>query len=767
MRRAGGGAADLGDRKPLLARQRRGRVEPEAAAAGRDPVCPVRAAPLRDAVREGESDAGPQSSLPFRRESELRTGGDALDPRLRGRGSELSHLLASPRAASARLPRSLRQRRSRSSRSASFPPSPRSDSSTAASAADLAPAARLGLDQHVGEARRQRQSGDRLAVRRSGGRPRRSRRATSSRLRASSIAAAGGGSSQASSRGSATPQMRAIEQQGAEIGLQDLGRVEARQARSRRFLPEPIDDSRRLPPGPAGALGDRGLARPLGDQPGDPGAAIVARPPGEAAIDDDPDSVEGQAGLGDRGGEHELAPARRRRRRSPRAARPDRGCRGAGGGRRRRAAGRAARRSARSRRRRAGRRAGSPSASPSARRIAAAISSSIRFSAERPIWRSSIGWLRPSLSIAGAPPISAAKRAPSRVADIATSRRSGRSARLRVERQSEAEIAVEAALVHFVEQHRRDALELRIGLDPVAEYALGQDQDPGRRRSLAVEPRRIADRRRRPLSPASSAIRSAAARAASRRGESSKISPAHQGSPSKAGATAVVLPAPGGATSTAFGPAREGGEQIRKDGDGWEARSHVRPSRMAKALSASALPDCRVSQAERLQCAGSGSCFAGGFGTEGCLQRMWPGARSLLEQWQRSIAVRDADAAARLRASDYAMTPAGRSVLAAMPRSPGSWRATRLCRPPAPGDRDRGERGGGRNSRRHRRALRLRIGGDHLPLDAQPEEERRYLARAQIGRGVRRTRPNRKRRRETKMRSPEARAGWPAGSSGW
>src|SRR6185437_13293473 len=58
------------------------------------------------------------------------------------------------------------------------------------------------------------------------------------------------------------------------------------------------------------------------------------------------------------------------------------------------------------------------------------------------------------------------------------------------------------------------------------------------------------------FSPASAAIRSAAARAASRRGERSRISPVHQGSPSRAGATPVVLPAPGGATRTALLPAR-------------------------------------------------------------------------------------------------------------------------------------------------------------------------------------------------------------------
>ena len=65
---------------------------------------------------------------------------------------------------------------------------------------------------------------------------------------------------------------------------------------------------------------------------------------------------------------------------------------------------------------------------------------------------------------------------------------------LRVERQRQAEIAVEAALVDLVEQHGGDAGQLGIGLDALQEDALGEDEDPGARRAPAVEPRGIADR---------------------------------------------------------------------------------------------------------------------------------------------------------------------------------------------------------------------------------------------------------------------------------
>ena len=62
---------------------------------------------------------------------------------------------------------------------------------------------------------------------------------------------------------------------------------------------------------------------------------------------------------------------------------------------------------------------------------------------------------------------------------MASSRRSGRKRGRGVERQRQPEVAVEAALVDLVEQHRRDAGELGIGLDAVEEDAFGQDEDPG------------------------------------------------------------------------------------------------------------------------------------------------------------------------------------------------------------------------------------------------------------------------------------------------
>ena len=212
-------------------------------------------------------------------------------------------------------PCSPRQRRRRSSRSASLPPRPRSVSSTATSAA-VAPQPRASASISMW-ARRGGSGSAAIGAAMGGGAavlveraergqpraaPRRARRRAADRARAGA-------------RGSATPQIAQSSSSARQVGFEDFGRVEARQACGRRFLPQA--DRRRPAPGaparPARWV-DRGLAGALGDQPGEAGGAVVARAAGEAAIDDDADAVEGQAGLGDRGGEDELAPARRRRR---------------------------------------------------------------------------------------------------------------------------------------------------------------------------------------------------------------------------------------------------------------------------------------------------------------------------------------------------------------------------------------------------------------------------------------------------------------------
>ena len=77
--------------------------------------------------------------------------------------------------------------------------------------------------------------------------------------------------------------------------------------------PQPVGDARPGAPGPAGPLVGRRLRGGPGLQPGEPAAWVVAGAADLAAVDHDPHAVDGQAGLGDVGGEHDPAPAGRRR----------------------------------------------------------------------------------------------------------------------------------------------------------------------------------------------------------------------------------------------------------------------------------------------------------------------------------------------------------------------------------------------------------------------------------------------------------------------
>ena len=123
---------------------------------------------------------------------------------------------------------------------------------------------------------------------------------------------------------------------------------------------------------------------------------------------------------------------------------------------------------------------------------------------------------------------------------------------LHIARQRQSEIGVERALMEFVEQHGGDALERGIVEDHPREHAFGDHLDaralarPWSRSARASRPCR------RPARPSVDAMRAAAARAASRRGSSTRIFLSFaQGSSISTSGTRVVLPAPGGATSTA------------------------------------------------------------------------------------------------------------------------------------------------------------------------------------------------------------------------
>ena len=176
----------------------------------------------------------------------------------------------------------------------------------------LAEPARAGLNQHVREARLERQSGDCAAVLRK--LPGVVDRAEARQPRAGFGERGGGGRvEEGEARWVGLAPLEGGQEQARQIGLEDFGRVVRGEGAVRRFLPQADRDPGALARGTAGALGDGGAAGALGHQPGEPRAAIVARAPREPAVDDDGNVVERQAGLGDRAGEDQLARARWRR----------------------------------------------------------------------------------------------------------------------------------------------------------------------------------------------------------------------------------------------------------------------------------------------------------------------------------------------------------------------------------------------------------------------------------------------------------------------
>ena len=81
-----------------------------------------------------------------------------------------------------------------------------------------------------------------------------------------------------------------------------------------RLVPQPVADAGLGAPGAAAALVGGGARDPHGLEPRQADIGLVARHPREPAIDHDAHALDGERGLGDRGRQHDLAPAGRRRR---------------------------------------------------------------------------------------------------------------------------------------------------------------------------------------------------------------------------------------------------------------------------------------------------------------------------------------------------------------------------------------------------------------------------------------------------------------------
>ena len=167
---------------------------------------------------------------------------------------------------------------------------------------------------------------------------------------------------------------------------------------------------------------------------------------------------------------------------------------------------------------------------------------------------------------------------------------------LQVQAEREGEVGVEVALVRLVEQHRRDAFEAGVGLQAADEQAFGDHLDARRGRDGAVEPawRGRSCRRARPrraVPPCAGRRRGRRRGGAPAPGCGRRRPRARRAAPA---GTRVVLPAPGGATSTAFGAgaqARQERRQRLRHGQVGEHGGAV-PSHAARGLSHRRLVAC-------------------------------------------------------------------------------------------------------------------------------------------------------------------------------
>ena len=109
--------------------------------------------------------------------------------------------------------------------------------------------------------------------------------------------------------GVARAPQRQLERQRRQVGVEDLGRREGQQAALRLLGPQAKADAGFEAAGAAAALVGRGLAHPHRLQPRHARARREARHPHQPAIDHDAHAFDGEAGLGDRGRQHDLAPS--------------------------------------------------------------------------------------------------------------------------------------------------------------------------------------------------------------------------------------------------------------------------------------------------------------------------------------------------------------------------------------------------------------------------------------------------------------------------
>ncbi len=100
---------------------------------------------------------------------------------------------------------------------------------------------------------------------------------------------------------------REVEGERREVGVEDLGRREGDEGGVLGARPEPVAHARRGAAGAAPALVGRGARDADGREAGHPAARVEARRPRPPGVHDDADALQRQARLGDVGRQHDLA----------------------------------------------------------------------------------------------------------------------------------------------------------------------------------------------------------------------------------------------------------------------------------------------------------------------------------------------------------------------------------------------------------------------------------------------------------------------------
>ena len=115
-------------------------------------------------------------------------------------------------------------------------------------------------------------------------------------------------------RGIADAPLREVEHQRRQVGAENFRLGIGRQRRGLRLVPQPVTHAGLGAAGTASALIDRGARRAHGFQPRQADVRLIPRHPRHAGIDDNANALDGQRGFRDRGRQHHLALALRRRR---------------------------------------------------------------------------------------------------------------------------------------------------------------------------------------------------------------------------------------------------------------------------------------------------------------------------------------------------------------------------------------------------------------------------------------------------------------------